>query len=185
MATKTLDLSGLTSLINNNTASLKELLLEIKNNQGELAAGTMEQGKALKEFSTALLDSQKVLKDQGAILSGLTGATAEAHSKMTQQLGEIQNIQQTQLQRLDSGFQSNTSKLDIIAQGQVDGHSKLDELLKRMPEVKVEEKGWKHYGKVGLKVLGCAALGSVATLGYQYAFGSEPQQQPQFQFSTQ
>jgi hypothetical protein len=131
-----------------------------------------------------LIDSQKVLKDQGAILLGLTGATAEAHSKMTQQLSEVQNIQQAGLQRMDTWFQGCTTKLEQISQKQVDDSAKLNELLARVPENKPVEKGWKHYGVQALKVVGIALGGAGTVLAYQYAFGSDPQQpQPQLQIT--
>lgn len=174
--TTNLDLSGLTSLLSNTRTDLSAAISEVKASQGELIASAVEQAKALKSFSAALLDSQKTMKETQAAVTQLIQASAEEAKAEKQQLGQIENVQQAH-------FQSCTTKLEQISQKQVDDSSKLDELLARVQNKPVE-KGWKHYGIIGLKVLGCTALGSIATLGYQYAFGSEPQQ-PQLQISTQ
>lgn len=182
--TTTSDLSDISVLINNNTASLKEMLKELKTSQGELSIGVGELAQALKSFSLTLLEQQKVLKESQVSIVALIDATGKAHDLAQVKLGQIENVQQAYSQRMDSGFQGNTAKLEQLHQALVDDRAKINELLKRTPEVKVEEKGWKHYTLQGLKVVGIALGGAGTVLAYQYAFGSEPQQ-PQLQLSTQ
>jgi lipopolysaccharide biosynthesis regulator YciM len=184
MATKTLDLSGISNLFSTKMSSMEDILKEIKDNQAEMETGMVEQQKALKAFGSAVADLQKTVRENQTSLVALIDATGKAYDKMAQQLDGIENIQQAGLQRLDSGFQNNTTKLEQIHQAMMDDRSKINELLARVPENKPVEKGWKHYGVQALKVVGIALGGAGTVLAYQYAFGSDPQQpQPQLQIT--